>query len=44
MTDGFDLIVHSFDGAVREAQLGPGKDSMEVGAEEAHEFLEWLQT
>ena len=27
MADGFDLVVHSLDSAVRQTELGPGQDS-----------------
>ena len=43
MADGFDLVVHSLHGAVGDALLGPGQDSIEVGAKHAYEFLEGLQ-
>jgi hypothetical protein len=43
MADGLDLVVHSFDRAVGQPKAGPGQDSIEVGSQQSHEFLEWLQ-
>src|SRR5215510_7655178 len=43
MADGLDLVVHALDGSVREADLGPGKNSIQVGAQHLCEFLERLQ-
>src|SRR5262249_21231352 len=43
MADGLDLVVHALDGSVREADLGPGKNSIQVGAQHLCECLERLQ-
>src|SRR5712692_375634 len=43
MADGFDLVVHSFNGTVGDSMVGPRQDSIEVGAEHAHELLKGLQ-
>src|SRR5215471_6765941 len=43
MTDGFNLVIHSFHGAIRNAVPSPRQDSIEVRAEHAHEFLERFQ-
>src|SRR5262249_34034346 len=43
MANGLDLVVHALDGSVGEADLGPGKNSIQVGAQHLCEFLERLQ-
>jgi hypothetical protein len=43
MADGLDLVVHALDGSVGEAGFGPGKNSIQVGAQHLREFLERLQ-
>src|SRR5215472_3391124 len=43
MADGLDLVVHALDGSVREADLSPGKNSIQVGAQHLCEALERLQ-
>ena len=37
------LLVHAFDGPIRNPDLGPGKDTVEVAAQHLREFLEGFQ-
>src|ERR1035441_2854449 len=43
MADGFDLVVHSLDGAIGHTGLGPAQNPLEMPTQHAHEFLEGLQ-
>src|SRR5487761_1831220 len=43
MAHHLDLVVHAFQGAVGNSQPGPGQDTVEMGTEHAHEFLEGLE-
>ena len=43
MADGLDLVIHPLDGSIRESDCGPGKDSIQVGAQHPREFLKRLQ-
>jgi hypothetical protein len=37
MADGLNLVVHSFQGAVAQPQLGPGEKAVQMRAQHAHE-------
>src|SRR5487761_2300306 len=43
MAHHLDLVVHAIQGAVGNSQPGPGQDTVEMGTEHAHEFLEGLE-
>src|SRR5215471_7926078 len=43
MTDKFDLVIHAFEGSIRDPQSGPSQDAVKMSTQPPHQLLEGLQ-